>query len=277
MSGESVRTFSSIAFIGGGQMAEALIKGIVEKGIIPKDAIRCSEPLEARRNYLASTYGIALFSDNCEAVKGVEAVLIAVKPQIIPLVLRDLSEQVTEDQVVISIAAGITLDILQDGLPSGTRVIRVMPNTPALIQEGAAALCKGQYARDEDMERAMAVFGAVGIAVEVHESLMDAVTGLSGSGPAYCFMFIESLIEAGIREGLPRQIAQELAIQTVIGSALMCRKTGRHPDELMAMVTSPGGTTIQGIYRLHKGAMPAAVMDAVHAATRRSRELGGKK
>lgn len=277
MSSQAFKTFESIAFIGGGQMAEALIKGILEKGIIDRAAIRCSEPLEDRREYLASAYRISLFAGNKEALQGAEAVLLAVKPQVMSAVLADISQALSAEQVVISIAAGISLDLLEDGLPAGSRVIRVMPNTPALIQEGAAALCRGASAKAEDMEKALCLFGAVGVAVEVPESMMDAVTGLSGSGPAYCFMFIESLIEAGIREGLPRNIAEKLAVQTVIGSAKMCAATGRHPDELAAMVTSPGGTTIQGIYRLHRGGMPAAVMDAVHAAAKRSEELGGKK
>ncbi len=268
--------FQNICFIGGGQMAEALIKAVAVKGVIPPSDIFCSEPLDERRRYLEKTYGIKTFSDNQEAAALAEVILLAVKPQVMDVVLADLKPVVTRDKLVISIAAGVTVFQLEAGLEKGTRVIRVMPNTPALVQEGAAALCRGTHALAHDMERALRLFGAVGKAVEVSESLMDAVTGLSGSGPAYCFLFIEALIQAGIREGLPRTTAAELAIQTVIGSARMCQETRRHPQELVSMVTSPGGTTIHGIYHLEKQGLLAAVMDAVRAAAERSRELGDK-
>jgi len=257
-------------------MAEALIKGITSGGLWPPDSVYCSEPLEARRQYLEDTYGIKTFSDNSQAVSGADIILLAVKPQVMEMVLSDIRASVTPEHLVISIAAGISLFQLEAGLEKGVRVIRVMPNTPALVQEGAAALCTGSFATPTDMEKAMELFSAVGKAVEVPESLMDAVTGLSGSGPAYCFMFIEALIQAGIREGLPRPIASELAIQTVLGSARMCQDTGRHPEELAAMVTSPGGTTIHGMYYLHKQGLSAGVMDAVRAAASRSRQLGKK-
>ena len=269
-------SLENICFIGGGQMAEALIKGITAKGVMDAGAVSCSEPLGDRRKYLEKTYGIKTFAHNQDAVAMADAIVLAVKPQVMDAVLASIRPAVSPDKLVISIAAGITIFQLESGLDKGTRVVRVMPNTPALVQEGAAALCRGTHAQEADMERALTLFRAVGKAVEVPESLMDAVTGLSGSGPAYCFMFIEALIQAGIREGLPRPTAAELAIQTVIGSAKMCQETGRHPQELVSMVTSPGGTTIHGIYHLEKQGLSAGVMDAVRAAAERSRELGGK-
>lgn len=272
----SSSTLGTICFIGGGQMAEALIRAVTSKGFVPAGSVLCSEPLEARRNYLKERYAIRTFADNRLAAAEANTVLLAVKPQVMDMVLIDLKQATTPEHLVISIAAGVTVSRIEEGLEKGARVIRVMPNTPALVQEGAAALCKGSNALNQDMEKALALFNAVGKAVEVPESLMDAVTGLSGSGPAYCFMFIEALIQAGIREGLPRPVASELAIQTVLGSARMCQETGRHPDEMVSMVTSPGGTTIHGIYHLHRQGLSAAVMDAVGAAAERSRQLGQK-
>ncbi len=269
-------TKETICFVGGGQMAEALIRAVTDKGITPKESVSCSEPLETRRKYLNETYQITTFDNNREAVAGKDVIVLAVKPQVMDVVLSELKSVVSKEQLVISIAAGIRLSQIENGLDEGVRVIRVMPNTPALVQEGAAALCKGRYATSDDIKWALKLFGAMGKAVEVPESLMDAVTGLSGSGPAYCFLFIEALIQAGIREGLPRPIASELAIQTVLGSAKMCMETGRHPEELVSMVTSPGGTTIHGIYHLHGNGLFGAVMDAVRAASNRSKELGRK-
>ncbi len=272
----SLSGLENICFIGGGQMAEALIKAVTAKRFMSPDAIFCSEPLEDRRKYLEKTYGIATFSDNKKAAAMAAIILLAVKPQVMDAVLADLKPAITQDKLVISIAAGITVFRLEAGLSNGTRVIRVMPNTPALVQEGAAALCRGTHAREPDMERALMLFGAVGKAVEVPESLMDAVTGLSGSGPAYCFMFMEALIQAGIREGLSRPVASELAVQTVLGSARMCQETNKEPGELVPMVTSPGGTTIHGMYHLYREGLFTSVMDAVRAAAERSRELGKK-
>ncbi len=271
---KSEKGLGRICFIGGGQMAEALIKGLLQKDVFGPDEIFCSEPLKERRKYLEKEYGITTFSDNKKAVQDVQIVLLAVKPQVMDLVLKDLKNAIKDKHLVISIAAGVTLKRLKGLLGKKTRIIRVMPNTPALVLEGAAAISRSESATDDDVKRALSIFGAVGKAVEVEESLMDAVTGLSGSGPAYCFQFIEAMIQAGIREGLSRPVASMLAIQTVLGSAKMCLETGRHPMELLSMVTSPGGTTIQGIYQLERSGFSGIVMDAVGEATRRSKELG---
>ncbi len=265
----------TIGFIGGGQMAEALVKGLLAKELFSRDRVAVSEPWDQRREYLRDTYGLEVYEENKDVAARAGILLLAVKPQVMALVLEDLAPAITPDHLVISIAAGVPLRALEGGLPSGTRVIRVMPNTPALIQEGAAALCKGSAATGEDMETAMSIFRAVGTACEVPEFMMDAVTGLSGSGPAYVYTFIDALINGGVKMGLPRPIAQELAVQTVIGAARMVTVTGRHPGDLTAMVTSPGGTTIAGLHALDKGALRAVVMDGVEQATLRSRELGG--
>ncbi len=266
---------SPLCFIGGGQMAEALIKGILKKGILTEKDIFCSEPLDERRQYLEKQYSIKTFSDNCEAIKDANAILLAVKPQVIDAVLKELSAAISKKHLIISIAAGVSLKKLEKLLGEKRRIIRVMPNTPALVLEGAAAISKGTFSSKEDLDAALELFSWVGKAVEVPESLMDAVTGLSGSGPAYCFLFIEALIQAGIREGLPRPTATLLAIQTVLGSAKMCIETKRHPAELISMVTSPGGTTIHGLYELERSGVSGIVMDAVRSATKRSKELGG--
>ncbi len=271
---KSEKRLGTICFIGGGQMAEALIKGLLKKQVFESKDIYCSEPVEKRRKYLQEQYRITTFSNNQEAVKNADIVLLAVKPQVMDLVLEELKAAVQAHHLVISIAAGVTIKRLQALLGQDKRIIRVMPNTPALVLEGAAGISKGDNATQEDLDTALYIFNAIGKAVEVPESLMDAVTGLSGSGPAYCFQFIEALIQAGIREGLPQPIASTLAIQTVIGSAKMCEKTQRHPIELLSMVTSPGGTTIQGVYQLERSGFSGIVMDAVNAATRRSKELG---
>ncbi len=257
-------------------MAEALVKGILAKGLVKPSDVMVSEPFEARRDYMQNECGIGVTAANGDVMKDCDTVILAVKPQVMTNVLDDISNSVTAGHVIISIAAGVTLSTLEAGLPPGTRIIRVMPNTPALVQQGAAGLCRGNSATAEDMDLALEIFNAVGVAVEVSEGLMDAVTGLSGSGPAYCFAFLEGLIDAGVREGLARDTATKLAVQTLLGSAMLCAKSGKHPAELTAMVTSPGGTTIEGLYQLERNAFRGAIMDAVRAATARSKELGKK-
>jgi len=265
----------TLGFVGGGQMAEALIKGLLSKELLKPGRITASDLSEDRRNHLKEAFGINTTSENKEAVKRSEIIILAVKPQVMSIVLEDIGPVVSSNHLVVSIAAGITIHSLEKRLPEGTKVVRVMPNTPALVQTGAAALCKGTAASQGDLDIVRRILEAVGKAVVVPEALMDAVTGLSGSGPAYVFTFIEGLIDAGVREGLPRTVAQELVVQTVLGAALMCRNTGKHPAELTAMVTSPGGTTAAGLHVLERAALRGILMDAVRVATERSRELGG--
>lgn len=255
-------------------MAEALIKGIISKGLLSPGNVTVSDPSRERLDHLEGTYQVRTTPVNAEAIGASDTIVIAVKPQVIGPVLEDIRPHVAKRHLIISIAAGIPTKTLEKGLPKGTRVIRVMPNTPALVQAGAAAICKGSHATEADMDIARGIFDAVGMAEEVPEKLMDAVTGLSGSGPAYCFMFMDALADAGVMEGLPRPVALKLAVQTMLGSALLCQETGKHPEILKGMVTSPGGTTIEGLYRLEGHGLRHAVMDAVRAATKRSKELG---
>ena len=271
---EKIEIFETLGFVGGGQMAEALIKGLLSRELFKPGQITVSDLSEVRRSHLKKTFGINTTLENKEVVKGSKIIVLAVKPQVMAIVLEEIRPVVSSDRLVVSIAAGITILSLEKGLPEGTRVVRVMPNTPALVQAGAAALCKGTAARPDDLDMVRKILETVGKAVVVPESLMDAVTGLSGSGPAYVFTFIEGLIDAGVREGLPRTVAQELVIQTVLGAALMCQNTGKHPAELTTMVTSPGGTTVAGLHVLERGALRGIILDAVRAATERSRELG---
>lgn len=263
-----------IAFLGGGAMAEALIRGIINAGLAGPETLAVSEISDFRRRHLSTTLGIQVFSSNAEAVAFGDILVLAVKPNVIPTVLDEIGRAVRADQLVISIAAGVTLEKIEAKLAQPVPVIRVMPNTPALVGEGASALCRGMDAEPEHMDTARRIFGAVGLAVEVPESLMDAVTGLSGSGPAYAFMAIEALADGGVRAGLPRAIAIDLAAQTLLGAAKMVRETGKHPGELKDMVTSPGGTTIAGVAALEKAGMRSAFIEAVAASSLRAKELG---
>ncbi|MEA1992647.1 MAG: pyrroline-5-carboxylate reductase [Thermodesulfobacteriota bacterium] len=272
---EQVEIRETLGFVGGGQMAEALIKGLLSREFLKPGRITASDSSEDRRNHLKEAFGINTTSENKEAVKGSEIIILAVKPQVMSIVLEDIGPVVSSNHLVVSIAAGITTHSMEKRLPEGARVVRVMPNTPALVQAGASALCKGTAAGQGDLDIVRQILVAVGKAVVVPEALMDAVTGLSGSGPAYVFTFIEGLIDAGVREGLPRTVARELVVQTVLGAALMCRNAGKHTAELTAMVTSPGGTTAAGLHVLERAALRGILSDAVRAATERSGELGG--
>jgi pyrroline-5-carboxylate reductase len=263
-----------IAFLGGGNMAEALIKGLIAAGTATPDQILVTDISSDRLEYLNKTYGVMPQKSNPDAARGADVVVLSVKPQVIERVLADIAPAVDESKLVISIAAGINIDKIEKALPGKSRVIRVMPNTPALVLAGAAALAGGRNATSGDLALARGIFNAVGRAVIVEEKLMDAVTGLSGSGPAYVFMIIDALSDAGVKAGLPRQLALELAAQTVYGSAKMVLETKEHPGKLRDMVTSPGGTTIEGLHALEKGKLRAVLMNAVEAATARSKELG---
>ncbi len=263
-----------IAFLGGGNMAEALIKGLIAAGTAKPEQIIVTDVSADRLEHLRKTYGIVIHKDNPVAVREAGVVILSVKPQVIERVLRDIMVDINDTKLVISIAAGVTIDKIETALPAKARVVRVMPNTPALVLAGAAALAGGGYATAADLALAQSIFTAVGRAVVVDEKLMDAVTGLSGSGPAYVFMIIDALSDAGVKAGLPRALALELAAQTVYGSAKMVLETKEHPGKLRDMVTSPGGTTIEGLHALEKGKLRAVLMNAVEAATARSKELG---
>ncbi len=264
-----------LAFIGGGDMAEALLKGFLAARLFPPEALCVSDVREDRLAFLARTYGIGTTPDNAVAAHQADILVLAVKPQVVRPVVDGLRQVVSPTALLVSIAAGISTASLEEQFAHPVRVIRVMPNTPALVLEGASALARGRHASGEDLALAQQLFRAVGTTVVVGESLMDAVTGLSGSGPAYVFVIIEALADAGVRAGLPRDVAQALAAQTVRGAARMVLETGKHPGALKDMVASPGGTTIAGLHALERGALRGTLMDAVEAAARRSRELGG--
>ena len=264
-----------IGFIGGGNMAEAIIKGLLE-GNVAAEAIMVAEPLPLRRDFLSTEYAAVVSDDNLEVARKADIIILAVKPQMAGSVLSGLEPAISADKLVISIMAGIATGFIEESLTNGIKVVRAMPNTPALLQAAATAICPARKANGADLDTASAIFELVGTVATVPEKLMDAVTGLSGSGPAYVYSFIEALADAGVREGLPRDVAAELAAQTVIGAARMVTETGEHPALLREKVTSPGGTTIAGVYALENGRFRGTVMDAVHAAAVRSKELAGK-
>jgi pyrroline-5-carboxylate reductase len=263
-----------IAFIGAGNMAGALIKGLLSAGGVSPQEIHASDLRPERLAELAGQHGIRTTQDNAEATAGADVVVLAVKPQTIDQVLPQVGSALDRGTLVVSIAAGVPTSALEARLPPFARVIRTMPNTAAIALAGATAIARGARATEEDTATARRLFEAVGRVVVVDESLLDAVTGLSGSGPAYVLLVIEALADGGVKVGLPRDTALLLAAQTVYGTAKLLLESGEHPAKLRDMVTSPGGTTIAGLKRLEAGAVRATLMDAVESATRRSAELG---
>jgi len=270
----SILAGHSIGFIGAGNMAEALIRGLVRGGHVPADRIPASGPRRERLDELARRYGIATTTDNREVARGAGLVVLSVKPQILDKVLREVGEQLSPGTLVVSIAAGVGTDAIEEAVTEGVRVVRAMPNTPALVGAGATAIAAGKHASADDLATAKALFDAVGITVVLDEGQLDAVTGLSGSGPAYIFLILEALSDAGVKVGLSRRSAQLLAAQTVLGSAKMLLETDEHVGRLKDMVTSPGGTAIAGLHTLEEGGLRTTLINAVETATKRSRELG---
>jgi pyrroline-5-carboxylate reductase len=269
-------TVGKIGFIGGGNMAEAFIKGLMNGGF-PATDILFFEPNEKRRELMVERYGVSCAVDNIELVNKSDIVVVATKPQILYKVLEDIVTVFNDEKLLISILAGVTTTTFEEGLGGQSRVVRAMPNTPALAGQGAAALCPGKNVTDEDRRVAQHLFETVGIALWVEEGQMDAVTGLSGSGPAFVYTFIEALTAGGVQEGLRLDIAHSLAVQTVVGAAHLVKETGEHPALLREKVCSPAGTTIRAIRVLEERGLRAMMMEAVGAATTRSRELGKEK
>jgi pyrroline-5-carboxylate reductase len=267
-------TLTTIGFVGGGQMAEAMIRGILAADLTTPEHITVAEPVQDRRDYLVSRYGVASTQEPAILCRDSDILMLAVKPQAATSALACYRPFVNERHLIFSIMAGVTLRTLAAAFTGPIRLIRVMPNTPALVLAGAAAFSPNAHATARDRETAAALFSAVGTCVEVPEHLLDAVTGVSGSGPGYVFAFIEALVDAGVLAGLPRSIAEQLTVQTVLGSAELARESGEHPAILKGKVTSPGGTTIAGLQVLERGALRGLIMEAVAAATERSRELG---
>jgi pyrroline-5-carboxylate reductase len=267
----------NFGFIGGGAMGDALVGGLLAAGLSP-ERIRVAEVDPQRRKQLEETRGVATEADGAPVVEASDVVVLALKPGLVRPVLDGLAGAAgLERPLWISIAAGVTLRGLEAALPDTARIVRAMPNTPALVGAGATAICGNARVGEADLGLARQLFESVGTCwAAPNEGLLDAVTGLSGSGPAYVFVFLEALGDAGVRMGLPRDVAYELAFQTVFGAAKLALEQGQHPGVLKDQVTSPGGTTIAGVERLEAGGLRAAVHAAVERATQRSRELAGK-
>jgi pyrroline-5-carboxylate reductase len=262
-----------LAIIGGGRMGEAIAAGLVSSGALPADRIAVAEP-NAERQGVFVAHGIAVVADGHDIAGDAEMVLLAVKPQVIDAVVAHLADDIPAGTVVVSIAAGITTARLESLLPAGTAVVRVMPNTPAMVGAGMAVVSGGSDASAEQVERVRTLFEAVGEAVVLDEHFQDAATAISGSGPAYVALVVDALAAAGVRQGLPRAVAQALATQTVQGTAELLARTGMHPAELMDAVSSPGGTTIAALEALEASGLRTAFARAVDAAVKRSKELG---
>ena len=265
-----------IGFLGGGAMAEALLGGLLAVGI-DASRLRASDPEPARREHLANALGVATFASNAEVAEASDVLVLAVKPDRVTPLLEALPADGLDctRPLWISLAAGVTLASLEGALGGGARVVRAMPNTPALVGEGATGFCGNDAATGADVAAARNVFESVGLAWQAQsEAQLDAVTGLSGSGPAYLFAFVEALIDAGEAEGLPRDAAEQLALQTAYGAAKLARESERTPAELRRQVSSPGGTTLAGLAQLEERGFAEALRAAVRAATRRAGELG---
>lgn len=262
-----------IGFVGGGAMAEALLGGLLAAGV-PAEHLCAADPDPTRRDHLKRRLAIATTAENRSAVREADAVVLAVKPAVVPSVLADLGAD-ADGPLWISIAAGVTLDTLEHGLGNTARIVRAMPNTPALVGEGATGLCGNPRAGEADLTLACSLFESVGSAWQApEEALLDAVTGLSGSGPAYVFAFLEALIAAGEAQGLPTDAAEALAFQTVYGAAKLAKESPAGPAALRQQVSSPGGTTIAGLEALQERGWSETIGEAVAAATQRARELG---
>ncbi|HVR36483.1 MAG TPA: pyrroline-5-carboxylate reductase [Methylomirabilota bacterium] len=266
----------SIGFLGAGRMATALAKGFLKAGLVtPKGVVASDISGDARKAFEKET-GARATAASPEVARFAKVLLLAVKPDQVKEVLSGIREQFSSGHCLISIAAGVRLAVMEEALGGEARVVRVMPNTPALIGASATAFAPGGAATAKDVQLTQRLFSAVGLAFQVREDLLDAVTGLSGSGPAYVYAMIEALSDGGVACGLPREVATRLAAQTVKGGAQMVLETGQHPGLLKDMVTSPGGTTIEGLHELERGGLRATIMNAVRVAARKSRRMGRK-
>jgi pyrroline-5-carboxylate reductase len=263
-----------IGVIGAGKIGSAIARGVVTARLAREDQVIASDVSETLRAAVGKELGIKTEADNCKLCEFADIIVLAIKPQILDSVVKEISAAIGTAKLVVSVAAGVPLARIEANLPPGARVVRVMPNIPCVVGAGASAYAAGRAATGADLEKVGALLSSFGSALPVEEKYLDAVTGLSGSGPAYVFLFIEALADGGVQVGLSRDVALKLAIQTVYGAARMALETGKHPAELKDEVTSPGGTTIAGLYALEQKRFRAAVMDAVVAATKRSHELG---
>ncbi len=266
-----------ITIIGGGKMGSIIAQGLVDNKIASFKNIIITDIDASRLDFLRSSMKIKVSHDNAKAAKEADIIILAVKPQNMAATLQEIRSAVDKSKLVISIAAGITTNFIENSLAKGVRVVRVMPNTPALVGKGAAAVAGGSRAKAGDIKLTRAIFNAVGVSIEVEEKYMDAVTGLSGSGPAYFFLIIEALIEAGLKKGLSRSLSKQLAAQTMLGAAHLCLQSDKEPAQLREMVTSPGGTTAAGLKVMEEKNLRDIIIATVEAATKRSEELAKGK
>ncbi len=262
----------NLGFIGGGVIAEAILSGLIRSGLNPQSFF-VSEIKDSRLTYLSQKLGINPVRNNFDLVKNCDIIILAVKPAVVKEVMFEIGQEIKAEQTLISLAAGINTNFIAQFMPEPRAVVRVMPNTPILVGEGACAYCLGMHAQDKDKERVKAIFESAGKIVEVPESLIDVVTGLSGSGPAYMYLIIESFVSAGVHLGLPKEEALILSAQTMLGAAKMVLEKGEHPAKLKDEVTTPGGTTAAGLFSLEEGGLRVTIMRAVEKAAIRAREL----
>jgi pyrroline-5-carboxylate reductase len=263
----------NVGIVGAGKIGSAIARGIIRAGLVTTDQVMASDVSEPLRQAIANELGIAVTSDNRQLCEFADVVILAVKPQILDSVVKQLAKNFGAGKLLVSVAAGVPLARIEAGLP-GVRVVRVMPNICCVVGAGAAAYAGGAHATPQDLEIVGSILNSFGIGLPVEEKDLDAVTGLSGSGPAYVFLFIEALADGGVKVGLSREVALKLALHTVYGAARMALDSAKHLSELKDEVTSPGGTTIAGLYALEQKSLKGIVMDAVVGATKRSQELG---
>lgn len=264
----------NIGVIGAGKIGSAILRGALRAGLVSQEQVIASDVSDTLRQSIAKELGIKVTSDNAKVCDFANIVILAIKPQIMDSVVKGIAKKLGKAKLLVSVAAGVSISRIEANLAQGARVVRVMPNISCVVGAGAAGYAGGAHATEKDLEKVGLILGSFGTAWPVEEKYLDAVTGLSGSGPAYVFLFIESLADGGVQVGLSREIALKLALQTVYGSARMALESTKHLGELRDEVTSPGGTTIAGLYALEKGGFRATVMEAVLQATRRSQELG---
>lgn len=265
-----------IGFLGAGQMATALAKGWLGSGLLDAERSTAADPYAAATQLFRTKTGLTTAASNRDVLTQTDVLVLAVKPQILPNLLEEIRPHLEPRHLLISIAAGVQIREFEARLGSQTRIVRVMPNTPALLGASAAGYSANAAATADDLALVGRLFSAVGVAYALPEGQLDAVTGLSGSGPAFVYVLIEAMADGGVRMGLPREVALKLAAQTVLGSARMVLETGQHPGQLKDAVASPGGTTIAGLHALERGGLRASIMDAIEAATLRATELGRK-
>lgn len=264
----------NIGVIGAGKIGSAILRGVIRAGLVHKDQVMASDVSAALRQFIAAELGIKVTPNNGKVCEFADTVILAVKPQIVDSVVKEIAKKLGKEKLLVSVAAGVSLSRIEGNLARGARVVRVMPNIPCVVGAGASCYAGGRHAAAGDLEKVGLILNSFGMALPLEEKYLDAVTGLSGSGPAYVFLFIESLADGGVQVGLNREVALQLALQTVYGSAKMALESGKHLAQLKDEVTSPGGTTIAGLYALEKGKLRGTVMDAVLQATQRSEALG---